>query len=187
MKYAIYPLAVVVALSGLSLGVASAANENGLPGVVEKLDEIKTVLLGLSTTTASFPTEMDVSIVSPDPIDVNIVGGGGESSQDEYFAVTLLKDDPLTQGDEFLVENIGSYVSTNIYHRVRFLHSLPSGCSVSIIGDYDGIQRGISSISGSGNLTSADLPDIFAPNIILRANNANCNTSSATINIFTAK
>ena len=119
MKNAVYGLAVVVALAGVSVGAASAANHEGLPGIIEKLEEVKTAILGLdlsvdepldvnvlnqATSSIEFPNELDVNIVSPDAFDVNIVSGGGGDASKGYLAETLLDGEPIAPGDEFVLD-----------------------------------------------------------------------------------
>lgn len=146
MKNGVYVLAVIIALTGISLGVASAAPDNGLPGILEKLEEVKQAILGLDTPDSgpldvnvlsypdpivTFPTTMDVNIVSPDPVNVNVVN---DDSSETYKVVSLADDEVIADGTRFEVNTAGW--KTIHAHKI----SKTGGCGWNFVWDVEGVR-----------------------------------------------
>jgi hypothetical protein len=84
MKYPLYILASIIIFASASLGVASAANDNGFPGILEKLDELKASIAGL---TLSVPSPLDVNVVSPDPLDVRVTNTSSDTPEPKLIKI----------------------------------------------------------------------------------------------------
>ena len=170
MKNAAYAFVGVIAFALVSLGVASAANHDGLPGVIEKLEEIKVVLMGIPTTTPAFPGEIDVNIVSPDPIDVKVVDGG---TQDSYKVIALSPDAIVPDGTTYEVETAG--------WRTITIHKSSGGCVWQALWDVDGLQVEFFSLARNADAWTRE---VIGEKLILTSNSCNLTQRGDEMKVF---
>jgi hypothetical protein len=188
---------VIISVSALAFillaGVASASNDNGFPGLINKLDEIKTEIISLSlsvpepldvnvlnqaTSTPSFPTEMNVTVLNPvtdvtiqEPLDVNVVSG---ASEDNYGIGIFFDNVTGLSGTVYSnVIDVGGYSKIHIFSK-----GSGSGGSGSAIveSSVDGLEWG--SFDGSigwNTIVNLNTDNVRAKYYRLKINSASVN------------
>ncbi|PIP65481.1 hypothetical protein COW95_01625 [Candidatus Peregrinibacteria bacterium CG22_combo_CG10-13_8_21_14_all_49_11] len=159
---------------------------NPFERLAELLEEIRDVLLGQE---ASFPSEMDVNVISPNPLNVTVTNfpDSDPPAQKNHLAVVLLDDEPIHTGDTFLIEGIGDHIASRSDQRVIVYHNLSASCAVSFWPVHSGSKYvPVETIGGHGSLKINSFLFFQGPDMLIEAKEG-CDQDDAVLKIFASK